>query len=100
MSDYWINDRRGVGQLCSTRLRLWQGDWFLSVTDGMPWKTKVLGKYTADVRDMAVQDRIYATPGVVEIQGYNSQLDTQARGWTVHANLSTIYGQFTLAGPI
>ena len=100
MSNYWINDRRGVGQVVSTRLRLWQGQWFLAVTDGMPWQTQVLGKYTGDVRDMAVQDRIYGTPGMVDIQGYNSQLDTQTRAWTVHATLQTVYGQFVLQGPI
>ena len=66
----------------------------------MPWGTEVLGKYTDDVRDMAVQDRIYATPGMVAIQGYNSQLDRQARAWTVHASLKTAYGEFVLQGPI
>jgi hypothetical protein len=99
-ADYWINDRRGVGQLVSTRLRLWQGQWFLAVNDGMPWGTEVLGKYTDDVRDAAVQDRIYATPGMVGVQGYNSQLDRQSRAWTVHASLQTVYGEFVLKGPV
>ena len=99
-ADFWVNQREGVGQAVLTRLELWKGQWFLNVADGMPWATEVLGKYTDSLRDMAVQDRIYATPGVTQINGYNSELDRQSRAWTAHADISTLYGQITIAGPI
>ena len=100
LADYWVNDRRGVGQAVETKLALWRGQWFLNVGDGTPWQTEVLGKYTEDVRDMVIQDRIYATPGVRDITAYNRQLATQARDWTVHATLDTVYGADVLKGPI
>lgn len=99
LSDYWINDYRGVGQVIWTRLRLWQGQWFLNVQDGTPWMTQVLGKYTEDLRDLTVQDRIYGTPGVVSIRNYDSELNRQSRDWTVHAEVDTIYGAVQIQGP-
>lgn len=98
--NYFINDPRGVGQIVSTRLRLWRGDWFLNTQDGTPWATEVLGKYTEDVRDMVIQDRIYGAPGVLDIRDYNSQLVQQTRDWTVHAEIDTVYGKYVLNGPI
>jgi len=93
-ADYWINDARGVGQLVETRLLLWTGQWYLNVDDGTPWLTRVLGKYTADFRDVTIQQRILATPNVTGIQGYNSQTDRQTRAWTVEATIETSFGQY------
>lgn len=97
-ADYWLNDARGVGQLVSSRLRLWLGDWFLNTDDGTPWLTRVLGKYTTDIRDATIQQRILATPNVTGITNYNSQLDPQPRAWTVHATIGTTFGQFMFRG--
>lgn len=88
-ADYWINDRRGVGQVVQTRLSLWRGQWFLNTQDGTPWATQVLGKYTDNTRDEAILNRIYGTPGVVNVTAYSSVLARQARAWTVHANISS-----------
>lgn len=99
IGNYWINSPRGVGQLVESRLMLWKGQWFLNTQDGMPWATKVLGKYTSDTRDAAVQDRIEATTGVLEITDYNSQIAVQQRAFTVHANINTLYGPYVLTGP-
>lgn len=97
--NYWVNSRFGVGQLVESRMMLWKGQWFLNVQDGMPWATRVLGKYTSDTRDDAVQDRINATTGVLDIGDYNSQIDVQRRIFTVHANINTVFGPYMLAGP-
>lgn len=93
--DYFINKAEGVGQLVSTRLRLWLGQWFLNVNDGTPYLTRVLGKYTDDFRDATIQQRILATPNVTGLRGYNSTLDRQTRLWTVHGTVQTKFGAFT-----
>ena len=96
--DYWHDQREGVGQLVGTRLALWLGQWFLNVDEGMPWATKVLGKYTEDFRDATIQARIVTTLGVTQLVGYNSQLERQTRDFTVHADIDTLYGQFQFTG--
>lgn len=97
--DYYFNSPLGVGQLVSTRLRLWLGQWFLNVSDGTPYLTEVLGKYTENTRDATIRERIFQTTGVVDIMHYNSQLAVEARDFTVHATVSTLYGEFIFQGP-
>ena len=98
--DYWIDAPEGVAQIVSTRLQLWQGQWYLNYPDGMPWATQVLGKYTGSLRDPAIQNRILTTPGVSSLASYSSSLDRQTRKYTVQAAINTIYGQVKMAGPI
>lgn len=97
--DYFIDKAAGVGQLVETRLLLWLGQWYLNVDDGTPYATRVLGKYTQDFRDVTIQQRILATPHVISIDGYNSQLDRQTRQWNVHATVGTSFGTYVFVGP-
>lgn len=81
-----------VAQAIVTRLRLGQGEWFLDTTEGTPWKTKVLGKYTGDLYDPAIKSRILGTPGVLELVSYSSARDPNTRKLSVVCTVSTIYG--------
>ena len=90
--DYWVNNPAGVAQLIGTRLRLWVGQWFLFRTDGTPFQTSVLGKFTIATRDPAIQGRILQTDGVLGLKNYSSSLDRNTRAFTVQATADTIYG--------
>lgn len=100
LEDFWIDVPEAPAQAVSTRLRLWQGQWFLNVDDGTPWSTKVLGKYTGSSRDPILQTRVLTTPGVTGIAAYASQLNRDTRAFTVQMTIDTQYGQVTLAGPL
>lgn len=93
--DFYRDQAEAVAQAVQTRLRLTLGEWFLDVTDGTPWNTEVLGKYTKDQYDTAIRDRILGTTGVTEIVSYSSTADTQARTLTVTVTINTQYGQAT-----
>ena len=99
LNAFFINDVEGVGQIIGTRLRLWQGQWFLDTAAGMPWETRVLGKYTGSTRDAAMQNQILTTPGVLAISAYSSGLNRDTRVWTVNAQIDTIYGTLPFSGP-
>jgi hypothetical protein len=99
-NDFWLNTPDGVAQAVKTRLLLFVGEWFLDVTDGTPWTTKVLDKYTKDQYDDAIQDRILGTPGVVQITSYSSSVNTSTRVLTVTASINTQYGSTTLSTTI
>ena len=104
-ADYWINVPDAVAQICLTRLALNRGEWFLDTSDGTPWGTQVLGKYTDSVRDLVIQTRINGTPGLAPngITSYSSSLGaTVPRQFLVNANLTTIYSanQVGIAGTI
>ena len=91
-ANYWRDTPMAVGQAVKTRLALWRGEWFLDQTEGTPWLEEVVGKRTAPRHDAAIRQRILATPGVTEIQGYESALDPESRTLTVRTTLNTIYG--------
>ncbi len=95
--DFYRDQAEAVAQAIQTRLRLTLGEWFLDVTDGTPWNTQVLGKYTRDQYDAAIRDRILGTPGVTEIVSYSSVADTQARKLTITVTINTQYGQTTFS---
>ncbi|NTA27389.1 hypothetical protein [Allorhizobium ampelinum] len=93
LSDFWIDVPDAVAQSVSTRLQLQTGTWFLDTTEGIDWKTKVLGRYTGDTRDPVIRARILATTGVTEITDYSSALDRETRKFSVTATITTDYGQ-------
>lgn len=95
-SDFWRDVPDAVAQSVQTRLRLQTGTWFLDLNEGIDWRTKVLGKYTADVRDTTIRSRILGTTGVTEITAYSSSLNRETRGFSVNTTISTVYGATTV----
>ncbi|MDE2403041.1 MAG: hypothetical protein KGL90_15400 [Burkholderiales bacterium] len=94
--DFHVDTPQAVAQAVQTRLNLALGEWFIDTTDGMPWSTEVLGKYTANTRDSVIKDRILGTPGVVSIDDYSSQFDGSKRRLSVAASITTAYGAATV----
>lgn len=89
-TQFLVNSPETVAQAVLTRLRLWQGQWFLDTNVGVPYLTQVIGFGTAGVRDGAIQNVILNTPGVNQILDYQSQL--VGRALNITATIDTIYG--------
>lgn len=99
-ADFFINEPAAVGQAVETRLLLFSGQWFVDVTEGTPWNTQILGKYTAKAYDAVLKSRILGTPGVKQISKYSSSVDARTRTLSVSATIDTIYGLTSLAGVV
>jgi hypothetical protein len=99
-NDFYRDQSQAVAQAVQTRLNLFSGEWFLDVTDGTPWTTQVLDKYTKDQYDAAIQDRILGTQGVTQITNYSSSANTATRKLTVAATVETQYGTATITTTI
>ena len=95
--NFLANSPASVAQLVRTRLLLLQGEWFVDVTDGVPYSTKVLGKNTTPLYDQVIRQRVLDTDGVVSIDSYSSALNTASRGLMITMTLTTVYGQTVLA---
>lgn len=89
------NNPSAVAQAVTTRLLLWQGEWFLNTADGTPWMQGILGHNTN--YDFAIQSRILGTPGVTELLNYSSSIVNRAL--SVSATINTAYGQATVQIP-
>jgi hypothetical protein len=99
-NDFYRDQPEAVAQAVQTRLALFTGEWFLDITDGTPWTTQVLGKYTKDQYDAVIRDRILGTQGVTQIDSYSSAVNTTTRSLTVTATIDTQFGTATFTTTI
>lgn len=86
-----------VAQAVLTRLKLWQGEWFVDITDGTPYETQILGPRYGKNPDAAIKQRILGTPNVTAITAYSSQFSDKTRQLTVTATIDTTYGSTSLS---
>ncbi len=96
LASFFIDQPEAPAQAVKTRLMLQLGEWFVDTSDGTPWKTKVLGKYTSATRDPVLRRRILGTQGVSAIALYSSQFSADTRRYDVQAEIDTIYGKTTI----
>lgn len=96
-ADFYRDSPDAVAQAVQTRLRLDRGEWFLDVTDGTPWSAEVLGERTVATRDAAMKKRILGTPGVTQIDSFESAVDPETRRYSVTVTITTAYGQTTIS---
>jgi hypothetical protein len=93
-TQFYVDQTEAVAQAVDTRLALWVGQWFLNLSEGMPWRQSVVGRQRKAVADAAIRDRIARTLGVLGITDYDSHLDL--RELTVHVGVSTVFGPVDL----
>jgi hypothetical protein len=91
-TNFLINSPATVAQAVSTALRLFQGEWFLDITAGVPWITSVAGVNTRDTADSVVKQAILGVTGVLNIVSYSSSFDTAKRIFSVTATINTQFG--------
>lgn len=90
--DFWIDQPEAVAQIVQTSFLLWLGEWYLDVTQGMPWFEGVLGKHNQATADLTVQDYALNIQGVTDIQNFSSSSDQNPRLYTASFLLDTIFG--------
>jgi len=95
-NDYWINCAQAVAQAIQCNLALFQGEWFLDTSQGMPWRTGVLGKFTAPGYDTLIKEQIRQTIGVQSITSYSSSSNPVTRALTVNVTVQSVYGPVTV----
>lgn len=91
---FLVDSPAAVGQAVKTRLMLWSGEWFLDVNEGTPYLSQIVGVGAQTAYDLAIQERILGTEGVLSIDEYASSL--QERKLSVTATISTVYGSATI----
>lgn len=81
-------------QFVMQRLRLFLGEAFMDVTDGLPWYQQILVK-NADksVVDGLLRDCILGTPGVTGLLDFDSTQDRARRTMTVTFTVLTAMGK-------
>jgi hypothetical protein len=91
--NFLINSPEAVAQVVETSLKLWLGEWYLDVTQGMPYPEGVLGKHSQLQADQTIVAYIEGLTGVQDIENYQSNLNPNTRAYeSISGTLNTIYG--------
>ena len=95
---HFVRDRYAVGQIVTTRLRLFHGEYFLNIDEGTEWFAQVLNKQGSLVQtDALVQERIVRTDRVIGLQSFESDSNINARTYTLTADVLTEYGSIEIS---
>ena len=86
-----------MAQAVLTRLKVFEGEWFLDITYGTPYNSQILGAGTISTYDAAIQQVILETQGVTSIASYASGVDPTTRAALVNCTINTQYGQAQIA---
>lgn len=96
-ADFYRDVPEAPGTVSKMRLELWEGEWFLDLTEGTAYVTGVLGKQPSGNPERTIRDRINGTQGMVGISSYESAVDPDTRIMSVEVAENTIYGPTSIA---
>lgn len=95
----WAYDKEAVAQTVSTRLKLFLGEYFRDITDGVPWFEKedgsdgILGKgYSLSEVEAILRNRIARTNGVLKLLSFKIDYDESTRKISVNVFVLTTFG--------
>lgn len=93
----YYSGAQAVAQAIMTRLMLFEGEWWESVTDGTPWWQQILGQGTPSAQiALLIQNRILGTPYVTGITNLEFNFSNSTRGFGLSANVQTALGPTTV----
>lgn len=92
-NDY-LFDGDAVVQIIQSRLRLWLGEWWENLDEGLPMFQRILGVKGASksVVDSLIQKRISGTKYVTGIQSFESEFNVETREYQCLAKVYTAFG--------
>ena len=98
--EMWVREKECIVQAVQTRLKLYLGEYFRDITDGMPWFEKLDGTpgilqkgYSGAEVENLIRLRIAQTDGVLKILKFSTTYDIQTRKFTAAAVIYTKYGE-------
>lgn len=82
-----------IRQRVIERLRFWRGEWYLDLTDGVPYLQDVFTRpITADLSARIITEQIRSVRGVTGVRDVVAELQTVDRRLIYSAIVDTVYG--------
>jgi hypothetical protein len=100
----FIFDLEAVGQLIVERLRLFQGEWWENLLEGLPLWQQILGVSFGPAQQaaasLAIQQRINTTSFVTGLSNVSYAFNSQTRFYEWSCIVNTQFGQVTVGNNI
>lgn len=92
-SPYFSRGLPAIAQGIRITLRMFKGEWFLNLDEGVPWYQDILGKKynNAQLLDI-LRKRIVVVPGVASIASLTATWDGATRTVTVNFEVVAVFG--------
>lgn len=87
----FATDLEACAQAINTKLKMFQGENWEDLDDGLPFFQQIAGSRNKTMIDALIRSRILETPGVVSIQTFSSNISSDRR-YTATALVNTQYG--------
>lgn len=89
----FLTGAAAVAQAIKTRLMLFYGEWFLSITDGLPLWQQILGTSGSNKKivDNLFQTRILGTANVTGISSFSSSFNSSSRTYQFTCTVTTAF---------
>lgn len=89
----FTSEQDEIAQTIRTRLKLFLGEYFRDITDGVPWFQSILIKTgTLTSKDAIIKQRIIQTEGVNNIAEFTSDYDINSRKYSINCIVNTQFG--------
>lgn len=95
-NDFWRDVPDAPAQAVGTRLRLISGEWFLDVSEGVPYQVSALGAGKAATIEPMFREAILNTQGVTGITDWSGTFNPDTRTYSIAATIDTLYGAVQL----
>lgn len=98
----FVTDAEAIAQHVRQRLMVFQSEWFLDTTAGVPWLTRILGQgYDPVLAEGVIKSVVLATEGVTSIESFDVVFNRQTRELRVRQlDVRTIYDEIVSVGVI
>ena len=95
----WNEGQYTIAQTIKTRLKLFLGEYFRDISEGVPWFEKPDGSYgilqkgySLEQVEALLRSTISQTDGVLTILSFSSEFDENQRRLTIRTIVATQYG--------
>ena len=92
--NFYRNVPDAVGQRAGTRLKLWQGEFWLNLLAGTPWFQQILQQNNYGLASAVIRDRILGTPYAVSLENFSATFNSTTRQFSTSGQLNTAFGTF------
>lgn len=99
--NYLIDSSAAVCQILGTQLQLWQTEWFLNLSAGIPYNTQIAGYGNLSMASLILKQATLSAPGVISVDNWAVVFNAATRQYTVTgSSINTIFGSTSFPATI